>query len=189
MAKRKQRYVIQDPKQVNALTSPFRHHLIRTLSSIGPATVRELAEALDRSAESLYYHLRALERVGLVLNKNESPTENCDAVYDTPARLILTDPKASDRPYLKAYHKSASALLRLADRQFGRAIDHQIEERKTRSISLRIQQLNVRLAPSAQRELAAKMDELLTFLTENDQGAGSDSIAVTLVSCPIRSDE
>ena len=65
MAKRKKQYVIREPEQIEALVSPFRHHLLRTLSSIGPASVRTLARAVGRSPESLYYHLHALEDAGL----------------------------------------------------------------------------------------------------------------------------
>lgn len=178
---RKKVHVIRQARQVGALISPFRHHLMRTLSSIGPATVRELAEALGRSPESLYYHLRALERVGLIEDRSETGDERA---YDTRARLMVTDPSATAPAYLQAYKKSAAALLRLAERFFARAVDAQAAAKSRRPKTLRIQQLQVRLDAQAKRELARRLDELVEFLAEADRGHGSEAIAVTLVSSP-----
>lgn len=185
MAQRRKRFTISDPAQVRALVSPSRHHILRALSSVGPATVRSLAEHLGRSAESLYYHLRALEKVGLIVDKTPASSSAGEAVYDTPARMIVTDPKVSKPAYLAAYRKSASALLRLVDRQLMSALTRQEERRSARARSLRIQQLQVRLAPADARVLARKLDDIMEFLTEREVADGKEVIAVTLVSCPL----
>src|SRR5690348_7717338 len=62
----RRRAIVSRLDQLSALASPGRLELVDTLSRLGQASLAELAEALGRPADGLYYHVRALERVGLV---------------------------------------------------------------------------------------------------------------------------
>jgi len=183
MAKRKKQYVIREPEQIEALVSPFRHHLLRTLSSIGPASVRTLARAVGRSPESLYYHLHALEEAGLVVDASEPGGE---ATFDAVAQLILSDPDADSPEYLDAYARSVASLLRMAGRQVERELHACAEEGRARSRSFRAQQVQVRLSAAKSRELRKKLDDVVAFLYANDDPDGAEPLAVTLVAAPIR---
>ena len=57
---------ISDPAQLTALASPVRQEVIDLLARTGPASPYEIGLLLGRPADGLYYHLRLLERVGLV---------------------------------------------------------------------------------------------------------------------------
>lgn len=52
--------------QLKALASAARQDLVDLLARTGPASVTELGRLLQRPADGLYYHLRELQRVGLV---------------------------------------------------------------------------------------------------------------------------
>lgn len=54
------------PSQVKALTHPLRVRLLRELRANGPATATLLAQRLGESSGLTSYHLRQLERHGLV---------------------------------------------------------------------------------------------------------------------------
>lgn len=58
--------IISKPAQLRALASPFRQELVDLLVRAGPASAAELGRLIQRPADGLYYHLRALQRVGLV---------------------------------------------------------------------------------------------------------------------------
>src|SRR5512135_594423 len=58
--------VLRDPKAIRALAHPARLLVIQRLFSGEPATATSLAEAAGLSASAMSYHLRALERFGLV---------------------------------------------------------------------------------------------------------------------------
>jgi DNA-binding transcriptional ArsR family regulator len=58
--------VVSRPDQMAALASPARQELLDALARMGTASLAELAETLGRPADGLYYHVRALEKVGLV---------------------------------------------------------------------------------------------------------------------------
>ena len=53
---------------MRALAAPTRQEIVDVLPGMGTVSVAELATALGRPADSLYYHLRMLKRVGLVLS-------------------------------------------------------------------------------------------------------------------------
>jgi DNA-binding transcriptional ArsR family regulator len=59
-------YIIRSKRQMRALAAPTRQEIVDVLPGMGTVSVAELATALGRPADSLYYHLRILNRVGLV---------------------------------------------------------------------------------------------------------------------------
>jgi len=186
MPRRPKQYVLREPGELEAIVSPVRHHLIRTLSMLGPVSVKELAAAMGRSAESLYYHLRELEAVGLVIESGERVVRGRpEMLYATVGGKLVTDPEQSSPEYLEAYRRSASALLRLADRQMSAAIETQAEQGKRRDVSLRTQQVQARLSPAAQKELARRLDEILVFVGENDDPEREERVVLTLFSAPL----
>jgi DNA-binding transcriptional ArsR family regulator len=60
-------YVIRRKRQMRALAASTRQEIVDVLPRMGTVSVAELAATLGRPADSLYYHLRILKRVGLVL--------------------------------------------------------------------------------------------------------------------------
>jgi len=60
-------YLIRRKDQLHALTSPERRRVLEGLEALGRATVKQLAEHLGRLPESLYYHVRKLGEVDLVV--------------------------------------------------------------------------------------------------------------------------
>src|SRR5580704_15095748 len=68
MASTKDNYIIRDKRQMRALAASTRQEIVDVLPRMGTVSVAEIATALRRPADSLYYHLRILKRVGLVLD-------------------------------------------------------------------------------------------------------------------------
>jgi DNA-binding transcriptional ArsR family regulator len=62
--------LVKNRKQLAALTSSIRQEIVDALSQMGTVSVSvsELAAALGRPPDALYYHLRALKKAGLVLH-------------------------------------------------------------------------------------------------------------------------
>ncbi len=113
--------LILSARQVRALISPVRQEIVDALESAGPRSVAELAALLGQAPDGLYFHLRHLERSGLVVERERRKTgRHVAAVYDLvtrPLRLSYAAPaRAGD---LAAVIASA---LRLATRDFRRAL-------------------------------------------------------------------
>ncbi len=82
-------YLIRDAAQVRALASPARQEIVDALQAAGPRTISGLAALLGRPADGLYFHVRALMKVGLVVERDaRKEGRHVSAVYDLVARPV-----------------------------------------------------------------------------------------------------
>ena len=114
--------VISDPRVIRALASPVRQDVVDGLEAAGPCTVAELAELLGRPADGLYYHLRILERAGILV-QSRGPGEDGrkQARYDVAGRPTRLRYEPADRKNVAAVVEVAGGMLRSALRGFRRA--------------------------------------------------------------------
>lgn len=112
---------LSQPAQVRALASPARQEVCDTIEAAGPVTVARLAELMGRPADSLYFHVRRLVKVGLLVEREAvKEGRHTAAVFDVarrPMRLSYTTPvKAKD------VARVAAGIVRLASRDFAAAV-------------------------------------------------------------------
>jgi DNA-binding transcriptional ArsR family regulator len=113
--------LINTRPMVRALISPVRQEIVDALESIGPSTIAVLAARMGRPADGLYFHLRRLERVGIVVRRESVRSgRHVAAVFDLarrPTRVVLGPPvRHEDMAALSA------TMLRLAARDTARAL-------------------------------------------------------------------
>lgn len=113
---------ISDDDQLKALASPVRQELLDLLARTGPASAAELGKLTGRPADGLYYHLRALQRAGLISSEESRARggrseELFRSVHREPA--LRHDP--SPRGNSPAVTSIAASMLRLGIRDFRRA--------------------------------------------------------------------
>src|SRR5215831_10771410 len=60
------RYLITRHDQLATIVSPLRQEILDVMARLGVASLAEVAAILGRPADGLYYHVRALLRVGLL---------------------------------------------------------------------------------------------------------------------------
>lgn len=112
---------IRRPEQAEALVSPVRQEIVNALSAAGPSTVAQIARLLGRRPDTLYYHVAALERVGLLVRSGRVRAgKRFGVVYDVPARPIRIERGGAVSD--EAIARVVRASLRLADRDFRRAL-------------------------------------------------------------------
>lgn len=113
-------YVIKDVKAVRLLGSPLRQAMLDWIAASGPATVAELSEHLRRPADRLYYHVRLLERAGLlVVVESDETSPRAESRFDVPGRPMLLAYEPQNRRAVKA---AVAALLRSARADFNSAV-------------------------------------------------------------------
>jgi len=121
MAKREPVYTIYGRKELRALASFARQEIIDVLAQMGTVSVPELAQALGRPADTLYYHLRILHKAGLVETVGSHIRDGrTEALYH--ARNLNIDYEASRRTNEKELTGMASSMLRLGIRDFKDAV-------------------------------------------------------------------
>lgn len=116
----RQPLLIRRPAQARALVSPVRQEIVDAVAAAGPSTIAQIGEWLGRRPDSLYYHIAALTKVGLLVEAGRRRTgKRFGAVYDVPGRPMVL--KYSDLGEA-AVVPVVRAALRLAARDFARAV-------------------------------------------------------------------
>jgi DNA-binding transcriptional ArsR family regulator len=116
----RQPFLIGRTDQLRALASPMRQELLDVLEAAGPSAISELAERLGRAPDSLYFHIRELVRVGLVVEvERRKVGRHVFVVYDLVGRPLRIDRSKARRADLQSV---VAGILRLATRDYQRGL-------------------------------------------------------------------
>lgn len=84
---------VQDPRSAQALLNPLRIQLLQKLRTPGSAST--LAREFNLSRQKLNYHLRKLEKQGLIEQVEERRKGNCvERIVRATAKSYIIDPEA-----------------------------------------------------------------------------------------------
>jgi DNA-binding transcriptional ArsR family regulator len=115
-------FLLTSAKQLQVMASPGREEIMDTAALIGPCSITELADALGRSRNSLYYHVRALRDAGLLVETWRSGEgKKATAHYDPAGRPLAVHFDLSTKERRRAVIALARARIRSAARGFERA--------------------------------------------------------------------
>lgn len=114
---------------MRVLKAAARQEILDVLAGMGTVSISELAEVLDRPADSLYYHIRLLQKAGLVhAAGTRGSGVNEEALYCT----VASDLRLSYEPGAKGNAKSVvpivDSMLRLTSRDFQSAFEQEETE-------------------------------------------------------------
>lgn len=174
---------IDRPAQLRALGSPVRQEILDVLESAGPCPVAELGRLLGRAPDSLYFHVRQLVRVGLVVEVGrEKNGRHAFAVYDVVGRPLRIDRRKARRA--PEMGRIAGGILRLAlrDHERGRKGRDAVVEGPSRNLWVARVQGWVR-----DEDLAAVNEHLeraLELVREARPGPGRRPVALALGLAP-----
>ena len=121
-----QGFVIADVRQIRALSSPLRQDILDAVTAIGPCSVSELAAAIGRRADGLYYHIRRLVKVGLLQEVVSDKSGRGELRLDVPHKASYLQYKPDSRANKAAILRVAGAMIRSAERGFRRGFDPSI---------------------------------------------------------------
>jgi DNA-binding transcriptional ArsR family regulator len=112
---------ISEPAQLQVLASPLRQEIIDLLARTGAAQVSEIASLLGRPADSLYYHLRELERVRLVRSSPRAGGRRGEKLFRAAHREPTLVHDVSPLGNTPAVASIVASMLRLGIRDFRNA--------------------------------------------------------------------
>lgn len=111
---------------LRALASTVRQDIVDTLQALGAASVPEVAAHMDRAADSLYYHVRALLKAGLIrrLPERRRSGRHLEAVYAMagPGEPLRLSYLPGRNPNAQALRELVGNMLRASQREFDAAI-------------------------------------------------------------------
>lgn len=117
---------VTEPRAIECVASTVRAGLMDRLEAEGPATARELAAWLGMPPDRVYYHLRQLQSVGLVVERGKRPgRRRAEAEFAlAAARWHIRYEPLSPRK-AKALDKLTRVMLRQAGRDFAAGLPAQ----------------------------------------------------------------
>ncbi len=122
MTIRKPVHVVESERQLAALASAPRQEIVDMIARMQTVSVAELSAALGRAPDSLYFHLRELVRVGLVLQAGfRRRNGRREAMFRAlaPQLAMRYGKRARDRNAVTAI---VSSMLRLGIRDYKVAV-------------------------------------------------------------------
>jgi predicted ArsR family transcriptional regulator len=167
-------------EELRALASPERQELVLAMQGRPALSVRELAELLGRLPVSLYYHLRELERVGLVVCTGTRPSEKgAEALYRLPARGLTIRPDARGPAEVAALRKIGAGVFRRAQRLHDALVAEQPARARTRREHV-LAQRTVRLDAAGLERVNTLLLALADELQRTPSAADGPFYTVTL---------
>ena len=122
VSSRAKRHVIRSQKQLAVLASAARQEIVDTLADAGTLSIAELAAVLERPADALYFHLRALLLAGLVRHTGfRYRGRRKEALFRTIAPGLWLQYQPRREPNRRAVTAIVSSMLRLGIRDFRRS--------------------------------------------------------------------
>lgn len=182
-------YVVESHEQLEALSSPARRELIDAVQLLGPCAIAEVAEALGKPADSLYYHVRKLLQVGLLKQVAlRRGVRRDEAVYDLPGRPLRLRFNLDHDDTSDLIVSSAAATLRLTERSFRAAVERRQGQYGGPKRDLLCERYRRPLNASELQEVNNHLDAIVEVLSrpvDSSAAAKGDVYSVTLAVTPV----
>lgn len=176
---------VRSAAQIRALASPLRQEILDAVEAAGPSTVADLAAALARRPDALYFHAKALEKAGLLRRTGtRGEGRSRAAVFDVPARPLRID-YATPRGRAARLGPVFDALLRLARRDTRRALDMPDAVAEGPARDLWVARFRGRVTADDLMRINALLEECSTILRESRDGPDARPVALAFALTPL----
>ena len=178
-------YLIARRDQLTALESSVRQEIIDTIQAAGPRSALEIASLMGRPADALYYHIRKLESVGLLIQRETRRRGRRDeAVYDLVGRPLLLRYPAHSESRNHPLLRLVRSMLRTAERDFGTAVAGGRAVTEGAGRNLWAGRRHAWLTPTELRRVNRHIAELVAMLTRAREPGRGQLCTVTMVLAP-----
>lgn len=139
MANKRKVTTVNSPKAVSSLTSPLRMEILQAFGTGDRLTVGDLAERVGKPRSSLYYHIRKLIEMGLLVEvERKLKGKKYESSFETASDRIIIQANTSTKPGREAMAKLIRSMTRQAARDFERALEtHALDGTKAADVGRR----------------------------------------------------
>lgn len=183
--RRQDEFWITRPAQVRALTSPVRQEIVDALESAGPCTMARLGELIGRPPDGLYFHIRRLVRVGLILEREpHREGRHVSAVYDLPGRPVRL--RYAAPASAKDLSAVVAAALRTGSREFAAGVrEHLRSGAAEPPAGLWGARAKGWLTPREAAEVRGLLTEAMGILRRGAPREGAAPVSLSLALAPV----
>ncbi len=173
IVKRPKNYVVSAVDELRELTSPVRVQITQIMAEKGECSVGELALVMGREPETLYYHIRALLKVGLIVECGARATVRHDeAIYCLRAEQIWLDRERRDEEFLALKAKALRTSLRLFEREMVASLPMPETTLEDDEPSFRMRTSRLRLSAEQRAEFVRRLEDAMQYV---DQFRGQET--------------
>lgn len=178
-------YLIKRRDQLAALESAVRQEIIDTIQAAGPLAAPEISALLGRPADALYYHLRRLTNVGLlVITETRRSGRRDEAVYDLAGHPLVLEYPVPPSQESHPLARLVRSMLRTADRDFRAALATGQARTDGDRRNLWAGRRHAWLSPPDLSRVNRLIDQLVAIMTRARNPADGELSALTLVLAP-----
>lgn len=182
---RKKKLRISAARQIESLISPVRQEILDVVASAGPSSVAEMGTLIGRPADSIYYHVRSLLGVGLLVSTGTRRRgRREERVYDVPADRLLLEYDPADRRNVEAVNSVIASLTRVARRDFTAGFSVELARVKGSRRNLWGARAVGWLDGDQLRRVNEALKEIHDILAAGSPGPGRELIAISWVVAP-----
>lgn len=164
-------------EQARCLLSPLRAAILRFIAARESTGASEIHGPMGAHEKSVFYHLRHLERVGLIRPVGQRPgTTKPETLYEAIARDFFWKGKGSPERRAIAQKKLRSTLRKI-ERDASAAEPDQIVLMRSNDL---------RLSEAELVELRRRMNELTDWALSKS-GSSGESVSLTTLIVPLKS--
>lgn len=175
------------PRLLRVLASPVRQELVDAAGAqAGPCSIADLAGALERPANTLYFHVRALERAGLFVPAGRRKSgRHAATLYRLPAPLVRLRYRAGNPANSRGIVAVVDGVLRLARRDFRRVMLTGLPIVEGSARDTWGGRVKGWLTPKDRRRLNACIEEIHALLRAGPRRTSARPAAFTFVCVPL----
>lgn len=180
-------YWITDKKQLAALASPLRQEIVDAVSAAGACTIVRIAEVLSCQPDRLYFHIRRLVAVGLLIQRGVNGNgRKAAAVYDVPGRPLRIRHNQRSKEEVRSVTAIQDAILRLSRRDLKHALASPDSVTGGDYRDTRAGRSRGWLTPAELRRLNRLVERMHELVRRGSWRPGTKPIALTFIIAPPR---
>lgn len=178
-------YVIRRRDQIAALESAVRQEIVDTIQAAGPLSASEISGLMGRPADALYYHLKRLVKVGLLLVRATRRSGRRDeVVYDLAGHPLVLDYPVSAEGRDHPLSGLVRSMLRTAEKDFRAAVGTNAARPDGDRRNLWAGRRHAWLSSRDLERVNDLVDQLVAIMTRARNPAGGELCTLTLVLAP-----
>jgi predicted ArsR family transcriptional regulator len=184
-SRRPRPYLIKRRDQLATLESAVRQEIVDTIQAAGPVSAVEIATLMGRPADALYYHLKRLVRVGLVVVKTTRRTgRREEGVYDLAGHPLVLDYPVHAEGREHPLSRLVRSMLRTGERDFRAAVGTEQARPDGDRRNLWAGRRHAWLSRPDLERVNTLVDQLVSIMTRARNPAHGELCTMTLVLAP-----
>ena len=188
-------HIIRTDEQRRAISSPQRLEMLGLFTDGGPLSVAEIAQRMGRPATAMHYHVRVMEKAGLLRRAGQKQSaRRPEALYIPVADLFkMEQPREASAEVAGAALRTLSTAFRMAERDMKAALSNPDSKSAGPHRNVFGARMHCRLAKKELAELNKHLraiEKLLIRAHQSHEPSPGDSfVSLTLALMPLRNRE